>query len=355
MSLAVVGQSTREGSLIQKEDFSSWAEKFVSELGHIPPLVDWPSFGFPYHPSTFSKYLKDRYPAAVSNRLKLFLNDIYTEGYFFLKRTSPDGRIFTIKQNLAEFVRYIEDFKTLSYRVPYAVEYKTESRKRPYTYNLMRQESLQKVLGLSSYAEILSYLGYSAISASNQHYHDKLSIFGIPYISEDVLNLDGKQYRVDYCLTLPDGHVWLEIDGSSHYSPASPYHTNPATRKGSTAMESFEKKVERDSVINNYFKENSLPLIRVSHFHFATLTKLDLERLIEKAREVGYVKTYKVYKKETPQEMATLILEGKTVREIGESLGLSYETANSYINRHNLRSLYQETKPLRESLNVSAV
>ena len=82
--------------------------------------------------------------------------------------------------------------------------------------------------------------------------------------------------------------------------------------KGSTPKESFEKKQERDTLIDTYFKELKYPLIRISHFHFARITKEEFDLLIEKSRKSEFIRTYKIFKKEVPDKIRQLIEQGKT-------------------------------------------
>lgn len=218
-------------------DLKAIFTKSIEDHGWIPPISEWHTIGIEEHASTISRWLKEKYPNNSDAR-KQFLSDLDPSFPKYLKVTPratearPEKRTRTAQSQIDELKRYIEDFRRCNERTPYSIEYKREQRNPNSGYTLMRQEQLQRLLGLPSYQAILEHLGYKFVTPTNEHYTLKIAHLvskGYHVTQEDIIPIEGRRFRVDYAIRLPDAQttVWLEIDGSSHRTPNSLYHTSP--------------------------------------------------------------------------------------------------------------------------------
>lgn len=307
----------------------------IGKYGYIPPMCEWRKIGISQGHTKISEYLGERYPnVPKGNRVKVFLEDIEKGLSLHMKRNNRRGWT-TLANNFKEIEKMIEDLG----RLPYAVEYKNESRNPKSKYNLIRKDRLFKSLDVNSFAEVLDMMGYTYISPQNSHYDEKLISWGFSFKSEDCVEIDGSKYKIDYALKLPEGNIWVEIDGSSHFSPNSVYHQHPKYRKGSTPEESYTKKRKRDETIDKYFNEKGIPLIRISHLDFSTMSKERFNSLIKAGFEGIKVRTYTVFSDEKKNLISKILNEGGSTWDVAEALGTNAEGARARIHYYKLNHL----------------
>lgn len=114
----------------------------------------------------------------------------------------------------------------------------------------------------STYLELIDILGLPLPKSMDAVLYSKLKEWGFPFRREFPVRVGGKLYRVDYELDIGCRVVYLELDGSSHRTPLAKAHVMDSKRCGIPPETLFKRKMERDSVLDDYFKSIGEVLIR---------------------------------------------------------------------------------------------
>jgi len=115
------------------------------------------------------------------------------------------------------------------------------------------------------------------VSYYNMYIKQLLEQWGIEFIDEYRVYVDGNLYRFDFYL--PKYNLMIEYDGSQHYVPAG---WNQDKEKD---LIDFKKLQQRDQVKTQYCEDNNINLLRIPYWeskNIDTIIKNHLQRLNDK-------------------------------------------------------------------------
>lgn len=188
-----------------------------------------------------------------------------------------------------------------------------------------------------SYATFFIASGIPLPPAENMRLLEKVESLNLDkYRPEWVV--PSSQFRVDFLIEHAGLTFGLEVDGSSHISPASKFHAAPFLNGGLTPDESFQKKRKRDVWVEGWFEENKTPLIRLSPVALYRINTA--EELIERIPKTGFVSKLKVYPV-TEKSIRALVQQGYTDGSLSEHFGMSKRAIGEHRRRYGIPSAYK--------------
>lgn len=191
-----------------------------------------------------------------------------------------------------------------------------------------------------SHRRLMEFLGFEFNSNTlHSKLETKIQTLGLRYKTEIPISIEDQLFRVDFLLDYKGFQVYLEINGSSHYSQDSFYHKNGGFGRFSSKRESFEKKIKRDKLLRGYFNERKLLFVELEYHHFLRMSITEILDILTSSTLEGVYSENPFIASYNIENVSELLKQGKTHKEIAEVFNSTRESLLQFISRNGLNHL----------------